>query len=269
MILGTYSALGVYDDGVDVTAPVITLNGASSITITVGDAYTDAGATTDDGSTVVVSGTVDNNTAATYTITYNAIDGAGNPATPVTRTVIVQAAVPNVSLNSTAPVWVSLPVYTFPAGSLYVEIDFTISQAITQTNQVFKLRNGASEFSYRFDATGQGFLYVQTNTDAVEITAGTFTLGQRTLLRADLNLVSGLASVSVNGGAAISSATIQTPADFVGITTTLGADTSIGNADGIVFLDAELHTFNINNERTYVVDNVGTTATVLAETTSG
>jgi hypothetical protein len=81
------------DDGI---GPVITRTGPATINLTVGDSYTDAGATaTDviDGSvTVTPSGTVNTAAAGTYTITYNASDAAGNAATPVTRTVVVVAA---------------------------------------------------------------------------------------------------------------------------------------------------------------------------------
>ena len=80
----------------DTTAPVIALNGAATVTLTLGDTYEDAGATaTDDvdASVEVTTGgdTVDSTAAAgTYIITYNAMDAAGNPAAQVTRTVIVQ-----------------------------------------------------------------------------------------------------------------------------------------------------------------------------------
>ena len=87
----------------DVVAPVITLTGSATMNIMVGDAFTDPGATaTDDvdgditANIVVAGDTVDSNTAATYTITYNVSDAAGNAATEVTRTVIV-ATVPGPS----------------------------------------------------------------------------------------------------------------------------------------------------------------------------
>lgn len=82
----------------DTTPPVITLSGQASITLTVGDTWVDPGATatddTDASVTVTTTGTVDTSTAGTYTLTYNATDAAGNAATPVTRTVLVQAAAP-------------------------------------------------------------------------------------------------------------------------------------------------------------------------------
>ena len=79
---------------VDTTPPVITLNGASTITLEVGSTYTEAGATaTDnfDGSVAVsISGSVNTNQLGTYTITYTAVDSSENTATK-TRSVEVIA----------------------------------------------------------------------------------------------------------------------------------------------------------------------------------
>ena len=68
----------------DTTKPVITLLGDANVILTVGDTYTDAGATaTDDvdgNINVAVSGEVDTSTIGTYIITYTAVDKAGNKA---------------------------------------------------------------------------------------------------------------------------------------------------------------------------------------------
>src|SRR3989338_6704130 len=80
---------------VDTTAPVITLTGAPSLTLTVGDSFTDEGATTadivDGAGTADVSGSVNTSSAGTYTLTYDKTDAAGNHAAAVTRTVTVNA----------------------------------------------------------------------------------------------------------------------------------------------------------------------------------
>jgi hypothetical protein len=80
------------DDGV---GPVISLVGASTLNLNVGEAYVESGATASDAVegtvTVIPSGAVDTSTAGTYTVTYNAGDANGNAATPVTRTVVVSA----------------------------------------------------------------------------------------------------------------------------------------------------------------------------------
>ncbi len=91
-------------EGQDTTAPVITLTGASTINLNIGDVYTEQGATANDNidgditANIIIGGdTVDANTAGTYTVTYNVSDAAGNAATTVTRTV-------NVVPDTTAPV---------------------------------------------------------------------------------------------------------------------------------------------------------------------
>lgn len=82
----------------DLQVPVITLIGDATINVTVGNAYTDQGATATDDvdgditANIVVVNPVDVDTEGTYTITYNVSDAAGNAATEVTRTVIVAAA---------------------------------------------------------------------------------------------------------------------------------------------------------------------------------
>jgi len=79
----------------DTTLPVITLLGAPTVNVTVGGSYVDAGVTAldnRDGNITLQVNTVNivnMNVAATYTITYNVSDAAGNAATQVTRTVIV------------------------------------------------------------------------------------------------------------------------------------------------------------------------------------
>ncbi len=87
----------------DTTAPVITLLGSGTVPLTVGDSYTDAGATASDivdgtitGSivTTVTPGPVDTSAPNTFTVHYNVSDAAGNAALEVTRTVTVSPAPP-------------------------------------------------------------------------------------------------------------------------------------------------------------------------------
>ena len=83
----------------DTVPPEITLIGAATVTVQVGDTYTDAGATATDNvdgdisDRIVVDNPVDTSVAGTYTVSYSVEDLAGNRAS-ATRTVIVQTATP-------------------------------------------------------------------------------------------------------------------------------------------------------------------------------
>jgi len=94
------------NNGEDTTAPLITLNGESNMTLHVGETYTEAGATAlddvDGNVDVNMTGEVDTNNAETYTLTYTASDIAGNTAS-VIRTVLVLANDTNTT-DTTAPV---------------------------------------------------------------------------------------------------------------------------------------------------------------------
>lgn len=93
---------------VDTTAPVITLTGPATINRSVGEVYTELGATWIDavdgtGDATVGGDTVDTSTEGTYTVTYDISDNAGNAATQVTRSVNVSALiVPTVTTQPAA-----------------------------------------------------------------------------------------------------------------------------------------------------------------------
>ena len=90
---------------VDTTKPIITLTGENTINLTVGDTYTEQGATTSDNYdneiTIIVAGdTVNTSQVGAYHITYNATDSSLNEATQVIRTVTVAEVTPSdVSVN--------------------------------------------------------------------------------------------------------------------------------------------------------------------------
>jgi hypothetical protein len=116
----------------DTTAPVITLNGASTVNINVGGNYTELGATATDNvdgdisANIVIGGdTVNTNTAGTYIVTYNVSDAAGNAATQVTRTV-------NVAPDTTAPVitLIGSASITLELGDTYTEQGATATDDI-------------------------------------------------------------------------------------------------------------------------------------------
>jgi len=89
--------------GLDQTPPVVTLNGQATVNLTVGQSYTELGASVSGGTstTATISGSVNTSLAGTYTVTYSGIDTAGNVGT-ATRTVIVGKATPSITQPPTA-----------------------------------------------------------------------------------------------------------------------------------------------------------------------
>jgi len=102
----------------DTTAPTITINPAqTTYNLTVGDAFSSpVGTSTDavDGVfTVIPTGSVDTNTAGTYTLTYSDTDAAGNVATPIVVTVNVSPAVVNPSTSALVMSLTGIPDGTY------------------------------------------------------------------------------------------------------------------------------------------------------------
>ncbi len=85
----------------DKTAPIISLNDASTLTLKVGEPYTDAGAkaldNNDGDMKVTVTGEVDTNKIGEYLLTYSVTDSAGNTAEKVRKVIVV-------ALDKAAPV---------------------------------------------------------------------------------------------------------------------------------------------------------------------
>ncbi len=91
----------------DTTPPVVTLTGSAAINLTVGDTFTDPGATATDNvdgnltAKIVETGKVDTMTAGSYTLTYSATDAAGNTGT-ASRLVTVAAPTASSTTTSTS-----------------------------------------------------------------------------------------------------------------------------------------------------------------------
>ena len=78
--------------GADTTPPLITINGETNISLSIGATYSDAGATATDNVDgtlpVTLSNSVDTSVPGSYSVIYSVTDAAGNTATS-TRNVIV------------------------------------------------------------------------------------------------------------------------------------------------------------------------------------
>ena len=115
---------------VDLTAPVLTLLGASPVALFVGDAYADAGATASDDidgnltASIVTVSTVDTSAEGNYTVTYNVADGAGNAASLVRQVNVAAIPVDEVPTITISGADVNLVV-----GDLYVDAGATATDA--------------------------------------------------------------------------------------------------------------------------------------------
>ncbi|MFC0603350.1 immunoglobulin-like domain-containing protein [Winogradskyella pulchriflava] len=131
----------------DTVAPVITLNGSSTMNLEVGDTYNEPGATATDNvdgdltSSIVITGTVNTNSAGTYTRFYNVSDAAGNAATQVTRTVIVtepaDTVAPVITLNGASTMNLEVgDTYNEPGATATDNVDGNLTSSIVITGTV-------------------------------------------------------------------------------------------------------------------------------------
>lgn len=120
---------------VDMTAPTLSLLGASDITVVQGQQYTEPGVSATDNvdgdlsAEVSISGSVDVSTVGSYTLQYAVSDAAGNSAPTLERTVRVQDA--------------DAPVLTVPASITVAAIDAAGTPASQQAIQDFLLAASA------------------------------------------------------------------------------------------------------------------------------
>jgi len=124
--------------GTDTVPPVITLLGANPLNLSVGDTYTDLGATALDnvdgditGNIVVAGDTVNTVVEGTYVVTYDVSDAAGNAAPQVTRTVNVDGTPPVITLLGENPLNLSVgDTYADPGATAADDIDGDITSSI-------------------------------------------------------------------------------------------------------------------------------------------
>ena len=176
----------------DTTAPTITLNGAQTITLTVGDTYTEEGASAQDdvdgNVTVTVSGNVDTNTADTYTVTYTATDRAGNTGT-ATRTVTVQAAVPQdttaptITLNGAQTITLTVgDTYTEEGATAQDDVDGDITSKIVIGGDVNTSKAGTYLVTYNVSDTTGNLATEVTRTVVINQPVSSYTMADITAL---------------------------------------------------------------------------------------
>ena len=167
----------------DATRPVITMLGATPINIELGSAYVDAGATAldniDGPLAVITSNPVNVNLVGSYTITYDAMDAAGNMAVQAARTVNVTLDVtrPVIALLGTSPINIELGASYVDAGATALDnIDGVL--AVTVNNPVNSNLVGTYVVTYNAtDAAGNKAVQVtRTVNVTVDVTKPVITL---------------------------------------------------------------------------------------------
>ncbi|MCP4332442.1 MAG: DUF5011 domain-containing protein, partial [Gammaproteobacteria bacterium] len=154
----------------DVTLPVISLAGASTVNIELGTPYSDAGASASDNidgditASIAIVSSVNVNAVGSYSVTYNVSDAAGNAAAQVTRSVNVTPDItrPIISLTGASPVNIELGTpYTDAGASATDNIDGNLTTNIATVSNVNVNVVGSYSVTYNVsDAAGNAALQV-------------------------------------------------------------------------------------------------------------
>ncbi|MFL0810245.1 MAG: DUF5011 domain-containing protein [Agarilytica sp.] len=160
------TSTGHYEVGAcnDATPPVITLSGNNPMDVAIGQTFVEPGYTATDNvdgditANVVVTGSVDTNTAGAYQLTYSVSDSSGNPAQNVVRTVnvIADTVKPVISIPTGTSYTVTLNnSFSNPTATATDNVDGDISANIVVTGSVDTTTIGTYYLNYNVsDAAG-------------------------------------------------------------------------------------------------------------------
>ena len=141
---------------IDVIIPAITLTGSSTIELTIGNTFTDPGATATDNidgdltSSIITSGTVDTSSTGSYTISYSISDATGNSAS-VTRTVVVNkdTTAPMITLTGSSTVYLGSGItFTDPGATATDNIDGDLTSSIITSGTIDYSKTGTYSITY-------------------------------------------------------------------------------------------------------------------------
>ncbi len=190
---GMYTITWTYDDGNgnssqqtqdafvgDLTAPVITLTGATSVSVEAGSSYTDEGATALDdvdgdlSASIVTINPVNINVPDIYTVTYNVSDAAGNDAIEETRTVTVEDTnAPVITLTGSANVFLFTGESYADAGATSTDsFDGDLTSGLVINNPVDINTPGIYSVTYNVsDAAGNAAMEVTRTVEVASLSA--------------------------------------------------------------------------------------------------
>ncbi|WP_299212143.1 immunoglobulin-like domain-containing protein [uncultured Aquimarina sp.] len=153
--------------------PVITLIGDNPQTIELGAGYSELGASTSDGSSVVIDSSEFVDAIGSYTITYNAVGISGNNAIEVTRTVnVVDTTAPVITLEGDNPQAIEL-------GAGYTDLGSTTDDGSSVSIDTSEFMDAVGSYTIYYDATdaaGNAAVQVTRTVNVVDTTAPVITL---------------------------------------------------------------------------------------------
>jgi hypothetical protein len=241
----------------DTTNPVITLVGSSSINLSVGDTYSESGATAADNydgdltSSIVTSGTVDTSTGGTYTITYAATDSNGNTG-QTSRTVnVIDVNAPVITLLGDTVMYVEYgSAFVDPGAEATDETDGDITSSIRTLGSVNTSALGTYTIDYNVIDSSDNNAITKSRTVIVQDNT------------APVISLNGLSTVYIEVGTSYSEpgATASDAYDGV-LTSSILIDGNVNNA--------ALGTYTVNYEVTDSNGNTGTASrTVIIQDTT-
>ena len=156
---------------IDTTAPAVTLNGESPLTVECHGYFSDPGATASDACAgdvgVGTNGDVNANAPGTYTVTYTADDGNGNTNTATRTVYVVDTVAPTVSVLGANP-YTNFAYVPFLDPGARAADACDIAASVTTNGTVDVTTPGSYALEYiSTDASGNS----ATNTRAVEVIA--------------------------------------------------------------------------------------------------
>ena len=199
---------------IDVTPPVITLNGEATITLEQNAVYSELGATAldavDGNVSVTISGTVDTGTIGNYTIVYTAQDNSGNEANTTRTITIIDVTPPVITLNGQSAITLEQNAgYTELGATALDAVDGNVSVNISGTVDTATVGNYVVTYSAQ-DTSGNEANITRVVT-VIDVTPPVLTLnGQATITLVQnavynelgataLDAVDGNVSVTVSG----------------------------------------------------------------------
>lgn len=129
---------------IDTIPPVITLNGASLITVEINSSFTDPWVNVTDNSKATINASVssdfDISKVGVYTLTYTAIDPSGNTSTAIRTVEVVDTIPPVITLNGSNPMTIEINTpYIEPGASAMDNSKAIINVAYSDNVNVSKL----------------------------------------------------------------------------------------------------------------------------------